>query len=60
MRWMSPELLDPDQFGSKDGQPTKESDYYALGMTTLEVLSGQPPFYYYKCLTVMQKVLEGE
>ena len=57
---MSPELLDPDKFGSEDGHPTKESDCYALGMTILEVLSGQPPFYYYKYLTVMQKVLEGE
>ena len=57
---MSPELLDPDQFGSKDGQPTMQSDCHALGMTILEVLSGQPPFHYYKNLTVMQKVLEGE
>jgi hypothetical protein len=57
---MSPELLDPDQFGSKDGQPTKESDCYALGMTILEVLTSQPPFYYYKYLTVMQKVIDGE
>ena len=32
VRWMSPELLDPDQFESSDGRPTKESDCYALGM----------------------------
>jgi len=57
---MSPELLDPDQFGSKDGQQTKESDCYALGMTILEVLSGQAPFHYYNNFIVMRKVLEGE
>jgi len=60
IRWMSPELLDPGQFGSEDGQPTKESDCYALGMTILEVLSGRPPFHYYRYLTVMQKAIEGE
>jgi len=35
-RWMSPELLDPDRFGS-DGLPSRESDSYALGMTVYEV-----------------------
>lgn len=36
LRWMSPELLDPDGFGS-DGHPTRESDRYALGMVIYEV-----------------------
>lgn len=35
-RWMSPELLDPDGFGS-DGRLTRESDRYALGMVVYEV-----------------------
>ena len=37
---MSPELLDPERFGrlqSEDGRPTKQSDYYALGMVIYEV-----------------------
>ena len=34
--WMSPELLDPQTFGS-DGRPTRESDRYALGMVIYEV-----------------------
>jgi len=59
-RWMSPELLDPDQFGSGDGRPTKESDCYALGMVIYEVLSGQVPFAPDKDLIVMRKVIEGE
>jgi hypothetical protein len=57
---MSPELLDPDQFGFKDSRPTKESDCYALGMVVYEVLSGQAPFTPYKDFIVMRKVTEGE
>ena len=57
---MSPELLDPDRFGSEGGRPTKESDYYALGMVILEVLSGQAPFPRDGGLVVMRKVIEGE
>ena len=35
-RWMGPELLDPEGFGS-NGRPTRESDCYALGMVIYEV-----------------------
>jgi len=37
VRWMSPELLDPDRFGFADDRPTKQSDCYALGMVVYEV-----------------------
>ena len=57
---MSPELLDPDQFGLKDSKPTKESDCYALGMVIHEVLSGQTPFASLKDFIVMRKVIEGD
>lgn len=59
-RWMSPELLDPDQFGIKDSRPTKESDSYALGMVILEVLSGRAPFKPLRDVIVMRIVLEGK
>ena len=36
-RWMSPELIDPEQFGASDDRPTKKSDCYALGMVVYEV-----------------------
>ena len=36
-RWMSPELLNPYQFGISDARPTKQSDCYALGMLVYEV-----------------------
>ena len=57
---MSPELLDPDRSGLKNGRPTKHSDCYALGMVILEVLTGEPPFPNYNGMVVMRKVIEGE
>ena len=60
LRWMSPELLDPERFGSKSGRPTKESDSYALGMVILEVLAGHAPFPRCSNLAVMRKIIEGE
>ena len=38
-RWMSPELLYPEEFGHCDDRPTKQSDCYALGMVVYEVLT---------------------
>ena len=57
---MSPELLYPEQYDLKDSQPTKESDYYALGMVIFEVLSGKPPFAGFKGFIVTRKVIDGE
>jgi len=59
IRWMSPELIDPDRFGFRDGRPTKESDCYALGMVVYEVLSGQAPFAQFREFAVVRNVLEG-
>ena len=57
---MSPELLDPDNFGSQGGRPTKLSDCYALGMVIFEVFSGKIPFEGYHNFMVIQKVTRGE
>ena len=59
-RWMSPELLHPEEFGFEQSRPTKQSDCYALGMVILEVLSGEPPFARDKDFIVMRKVIDGE
>jgi len=59
-RWMSPELFDPENFGLKDGRPTKHSDRYVLGMLIYEVLSGKVPFYRHHGYAVVVKVLRGE
>jgi len=74
-RWMSPELLDADRFGS-DGLPSRESDCYALGMTVyevsafarsgalsltyLQVLSGLLPFDRLRSPVVACAILRGE
>ena len=59
-RWMSPELLHPEQFGSNHGRPTTESDCYALGMVVYEVLTGKPPFASLKDHVVTLRVIGGE
>ena len=60
VRWMSPELIVPQEFGLKDGRPTKSSDCYSLGMVIYETISGNPPFHEYADITVFMKVLKGE
>ena len=60
MRWMSPELFDPERFGLKDKRQTKESDCYALAMVILEVLTSQVPFPRHDGFIVMRKVVDGE
>ena len=58
---MSPELLDPSEFGLEDSRRTKESDCYALGMVVYEVLSGQVPFgTQYTKYVVTSKIIDGE
>ena len=54
LRWMSPELLDPDS------RATKESDCYALGMVVFEVLTGKIPFQDFNNLAVMMMLGGGE
>ena len=60
LRWMSPELLDPERFGAKNDRPTKKSDCYALGMVILEVLTGKVPFQGSSDPVVMGKIIEGQ
>jgi serine/threonine protein kinase len=36
-RWTAPELLNPDEFGLENSNPSISSDIYALGMVMLEV-----------------------
>ena len=59
-RWMSPERIDPERFGFKDGRPTISSDCYALGMVIYETIGGHPPFHKHPNFTVLVKILNGE
>ena len=58
-RWMSPELINPQQFGFEKSRPTISSDCYALGMVTYETISGCLPFHEHTDLTVIVMVLGG-
>ena len=58
LRWMSPELLFPEQFGAWKNRPTEESDCYALGMVVLEVLTGKTPFPRCNNFIVMKKIID--
>ncbi|KAG8728003.1 hypothetical protein FRC11_011973, partial [Ceratobasidium sp. 423] len=46
LRWAAPELLSIDE--EADAKPTYEADIYALGMTFLEIMSGNVPYHEYK------------
>ena len=59
-RWMSPELIDPQQLGLKSSRPTESSDCYALGMVIYETISGHMPFHEDTDIMVFAKVLKGK
>lgn len=40
VRWMAPELLDPEAFGLKESRRTTASDIYAFACVGLEVGNG--------------------
>ena len=60
VRWMSPELLDPESYGLQKPQPTRESDCYALGMVAYEILSGRSPYGINNSFSILCEVLDGK
>ena len=60
VRWMSPELIYPEQFGLEESSPTKLSDCYALGMVIYEIITGNVPFHEQAAPAVSVKVTKGE
>jgi len=60
VRWMSPELIDPENFGFEKFRPTKYSDGYALGMVIYETISGHLPLHQHTDWTVVKKVTAGK
>ena len=60
VRWMSPELVAPEEFGFKRSRPTKSSDCYAFGMVIYETISGNLPFYETRDMAVFLSVVLGK
>ena len=57
---MSPELIDPEEFGFDRCGPAKASDCYALGMVVYETISGRLPFHDQTDLHVFFKLVKRE
>ena len=60
VRWMSPELMDPEKYGLKRSRSTRKSDCYALGMVIYEILSECTPYNTVNSFAILRKVLAGE
>ncbi|KAK7462961.1 hypothetical protein VKT23_007542 [Stygiomarasmius scandens] len=44
MRWLAPEVINPDMYPGTDRKDMRPRDVYAFGCTALEILSGRVPF----------------
>ncbi|EMD36223.1 hypothetical protein CERSUDRAFT_84290 [Gelatoporia subvermispora B] len=44
-RWIAPEILDPEAFGLKKAQLTRQSDIYSFSMVAWEIFTGLLPFH---------------
>ncbi|TDL22634.1 kinase-like protein [Rickenella mellea] len=61
IRWMAPELLNPEQAGREDSRASAESDIYAVGMVILEAFTGKIPFHHHmRDATVVLDVTKGK
>ncbi|EMD33245.1 hypothetical protein CERSUDRAFT_142885 [Gelatoporia subvermispora B] len=47
LRWMSPELLDPEAYELLKSESTPQSDIYALSFVIWEIFTGRVPYYQY-------------
>jgi len=59
-RYMGPELLDPEAFGLAECNPTRESDIYAFGVVTYQVVTGEQPFPGAEGGPIVYNVISGE
>ncbi|OCH91487.1 kinase-like protein, partial [Obba rivulosa] len=60
LRWMAPEILDPEEFGVERAYLTRESDIHSFSLAMLEIFTGAIPFN--DCprdATVILRVIKG-
>ncbi|KAJ6570706.1 kinase-like domain-containing protein, partial [Mycena sp. CBHHK59/15] len=58
IRWMAPELIDPERFGHRFVR-TAASDLYAFGCVCLELYTGRPPFSELSETATLLRVISG-
>ncbi|KII91233.1 hypothetical protein PLICRDRAFT_104444, partial [Plicaturopsis crispa FD-325 SS-3] len=59
VRWMAPELHDPETFGLEHALRTPASDMYAFSHVCMEIFTGREPFPDLREATVIYKVMNG-
>ncbi|KAJ7482316.1 kinase-like domain-containing protein, partial [Mycena galericulata] len=59
IRWMAPELIDPERFGQRFLR-TPASDVYAFGCVCLELYTGRPPFAHLSETATLLRVINGD
>ncbi|KAJ7145858.1 kinase-like domain-containing protein [Mycena epipterygia] len=59
IRWMAPELIDPERFGHRFAR-TPATDIYAFGCVCLELYTGRPPFADLSETATLLKVINGD
>ncbi|KZT74067.1 kinase-like protein [Daedalea quercina L-15889] len=61
IRWMPPEILDPERYGLKSASPSREGDVYSFSMVTCEGFTGKVPFPHARNEgSVIRRIGEGE
>jgi len=60
VRWLAPELIDPESFGVESTRPTYASDVYSFACTVIELYTSEAPFARSSEVAVLGLVLGGK
>jgi len=60
VRWLSPELIDPEEYGFESSRPTYASDIYSLACVCVELYTSQAPFFGTSDGAVLVRVLAAK